>query len=179
MENLAVSNERIIKTADAVEDLRQALELWSTRDDTAGVPLDVYSAGHRAVEAVDKALFELAQIRRETVAEVRAQHDATMARVDALLTPSPVILPLSYTCAEPECGQVFPVDPADPIESHGAYLDHQAEHDAEDACELCGSTDPAVFKMTGCGLPCDDAGQWHERTACAAVEASNAEQVAE
>ena len=30
-------------------------------------------------------------------------------------------------------------------------------------CPLCKSTDPADYRMTGCGLPCDDAGRWHER----------------
>jgi hypothetical protein len=134
MENLAVSNERVVKAADAVEDLRKALELWCSRNEESGSPLGVRGSASAAVDAIDKALFELHQMRRDTITEARRYDDATMARVDAMLArPRRVLPPLSYTCTEPECGQVFPVDPADPLESHGAYLDHQAEHDAEDA----------------------------------------------
>jgi len=145
-----VSNERVMKAAEAVEDLRKALELWCTRDDAAGSPLGVRSAANEAVDSIDTALRTLHEIRGETVAQVRRYDDASMARVDALLaevrppaTPAALrteVEPLpvddnpetaDYKCGD--CGQVFPVDPSDPIESHGAYLDHQAEHDADDA----------------------------------------------
>ena len=145
-----MSNERVIKAAEAVEDLRKALELWCTRDDAAGSPLGVRSAANEAVDSIDTALHALHEIRSETITQVRRYDDASTARVDALLAAvrppaSPPGLradvePLpvddnpeaaDYKCAD--CGQVFVVDPTDPIESHGAYLDHMAEHDdAED-----------------------------------------------
>lgn len=37
---------------------------------------------------------------------------------------------LSYACED--CGAVFPVDPADPFDAHGQYLDHLEVHEADE-----------------------------------------------
>ena len=125
-----MSTERVTQAAEAVEDLRKALELWCTRDLTGPNSLNVHRSGPAIIAAADSAMRALMSIREQTVFEVSRYRNAQDARVTELLTPAAVIAPLSYTCAD--CGQVFPVDPSDPIESHGAYLDHQAEHDADD-----------------------------------------------
>ena len=129
-----MSNELVIQAAEAVEDLRKALELWCTRDLSGPNSLDVHRAGPAAVTAADTAMRALMSIREQTVSAVVRYRTAQDARVSELLTPAEPVEVLSYTCGE--CGQVFPVDPADPIESHGAYLDHQAEHDDDPEAEL-------------------------------------------
>ena len=128
-----MSNDLVIQAAEAVEDLRKALELWCTRDLAGPNSLDVHRSGPAAVAAADAAMRSLMSIRDQTSAAVIRYRTAQDARVTELLTPAVPVEVLSYTCGE--CGQVFPVDPADPIESHGAYLDHQAEHDADDDAE--------------------------------------------
>lgn len=40
---------------------------------------------------------------------------------------------LAYACRD--CDEVFRVDPADPFDAHGKYLDHIAEHDDDQADE--------------------------------------------
>ena len=125
-----MSNERVQQAAEAVEELRQALELWCTRDLTGPNSLNVHRSGPAIIAAADTAMRSLMSIREQTLFEVTRYRSAQDARVSELLTPAVSVAPLSYTCGD--CGQVFPVDPADPIESHGAYLDHQAEHDADD-----------------------------------------------
>ena len=128
-----MSNELVIQAAEAVEDLRKALELWCTRDLAGPNSLEVHRSGPAAVAAADAALRSLMAIRDQTSAAVIRYRTAQDARVSELLTPAEPVELLSYTCTEPGCGQVFPVDPDDPIESHGAYLDHQAEHDDDQA----------------------------------------------
>ncbi|WP_406046567.1 hypothetical protein [Kribbella sp. NBC_00889] len=144
-----MSNELVRQAAEAVEDLRKALELWCTRDLAGPNSLNVHRSGPAAVAAADTALRALMSIRDQTSAAVIRYRTAQDARVSEMLAPAvSVLLPelagmhttadasgtatASYTCGD--CGQVFPVDPSDPIESHGAYLDHQAEHD-DDAAE--------------------------------------------
>ena len=130
-----MSNERVTKAADAVEDLRKALELWCVRSGDGTDALAVRAAAHEAVESIDAALDTLNGLRRDTVAQLVEYDRARGQRLDALLGEilvKPVMTGQTaahgdYQCSE--CGKVFPVDPADPIESHGAYLDHLAEHD--------------------------------------------------
>jgi hypothetical protein len=80
-----VSNERVVRAADAVEDLRTALDEWCDRSGDGVGPLGVRAAANTAIAAVDVALAELHKIRNETIAEARQYDDATVARVDALL----------------------------------------------------------------------------------------------
>lgn len=153
-----MSNERVVRAAEAVNDLRKALELWCDRGDEP-VTLGVRRAASNALSAADTAIEELWKIRRETAAEVRAYNAASAARTDALLAemtpPAPVpalrteIGPLpvdpalyvpagtdfksSYRCSD--CGRVFAIDPADPMTAHGDYLDHMEEHEREDAAD--------------------------------------------
>lgn len=124
-----MSNERVVRAAEAVNDLQAALEIWCDGTVSEEPLLITRGAANDAVVAIDQALAELYAIRDETVNQARAYDDAASARLDALLA---VKRPASaYTCGD--CGQVFPIDPADPMESHGAYLDHMDDHERADA----------------------------------------------
>lgn len=162
-----MSNERVLRTAEAVNDLRKALELWCDRGDGA-VTLGVRRAASNALAAADTAIEELWKIRRETAQQVKAYNVASAARTDALFAemapPAPVpalrteIGPLpvdpalyapadrtvtaNYRCGD--CGRVFPVDPTDPMTAHGDYLDHMEEHERADAEE-----DPVAHEPVG------------------------------
>ena len=134
-----MSNERVTQAAEAVEDLRKALELWCTRDLSGPNSLNVHRSGPAIIAAADSAMRALMSIREQTMFEVTRYRNAQNARVSELLTPAVVVevappyptsSATSYRCDE--CGETFPVDPSDPIESHGAYLDHLAEHDEAD-----------------------------------------------
>jgi hypothetical protein len=177
-----VSNELIIKAAEAVDTLRSALELWCTRDDDHGSPLGVRGAADDASAAAAAAVTELAAIRNQVEREAKAYDQARRQHTDALLgeilvkplaskygAPSgrPVEMPeggvfdsnadgfwdepADYKCGD--CGQVFPVDPADPIESHGAYLDHQAEHDDAEDDNGKGASIEDEQECASCGWP--------------------------
>lgn len=141
-----MSNERVVKAAEAVEDLRAALERWSERHPESGDPLYVSNAAAEASSAIHTAIAELTSLRTEVYQQDVDYQNARQSRTDALLSgmrpPASVpglrtdVGPLpvddnpdaaDYKCGE--CGQVFVVDLADPIESHGAYLDHLDEHD--------------------------------------------------
>ena len=142
-----MSNERVQQAAEAVEELRQAFELWCTRDQAGPNSLNVHRSGPAAIAAADRAIRSLRSIREQTVFEVTRYREAQDARVAELLTPAVVVeVAPAYPTPEPanseavdyrcgECGETFPVDLSDPIESHGAYLDHLAEHDADDQAE--------------------------------------------
>lgn len=135
-----MSNERVVKAAEAVDDLRIALELWCERDEEAGTSLLIRGAADDAKAMAASAIEELTAIRHQVEREAAAYDRAREHRIDSLLGEI-LIKPLaaaadlakagasatSYRCAE--CDTEFPVDPSDPIESHGAYLDHMAEHD--------------------------------------------------
>ena len=130
-----MSNERVVKAAEAVDDLRAALDRWCARAEHEPNALDVHTAGQDAVAAIDQALEALHSIRNDTVSEIRRFHDAQDARVDALLgkmTPTPKEGRdlADYRCGD--CGQVFPIDPTDPMVAHGNYLDHMDEHERAD-----------------------------------------------
>jgi hypothetical protein len=161
-----VSNERVVQAAEAVEELRQALELWSGRDLTGPNSLHVHRSGPAIIAAADAAIRSLMSIREQTVFEVSRYRNAQDARVNELLTPADAVAPLSYTCGD--CGAVFPVDPEDPFESHGAYLDHQAEHDDTDPenCAHCGRVDHCD-RCGNCLAPCCDSKDCDTRCLCA------------
>lgn len=135
-----MSNERIIRTAAAVEDLAKALEIWC--DGQVPEPmLAVRGEAVNAVVAVDAALHELHLIRDITVAQLRDFDAGTAARADALLGSN-------YQCGD--CGRVFVIDPGDPMTAHGNYLDHMDEHErtdhageAYDPAELAVPANPA------------------------------------
>lgn len=135
-----MSNELIIRAVDAVESLRGALELWCKRDDQAGSALGIRGAADEASASAASAITELTAIRNLVEREAAAYDRAREHRIDSLLGEI-LVRPLvaavglaaagtsatSYRCQE--CSAEFPVDPADPIESHGLYLDHMNEHD--------------------------------------------------
>jgi hypothetical protein len=61
-----------------------ALAQWVARDDSTADPY-ARRAANLAMEAIDAALAELHELRARLVAEIRADDDATAARVDELL----------------------------------------------------------------------------------------------
>jgi hypothetical protein len=147
-----VSNELVVKAAEAVEDLRQALELWCTRDDQAGSPLGVRGAGDDAAQAAGAAITALSAVRNQVETETAAYDQANADRMTALLgkvrpvAPAPgrrtEVGPLmvadspersNYQCSD--CGRVFVIDPSDPMAAHGAYLDHMEDHEREDLAD--------------------------------------------
>lgn len=130
-----MSNERITQALEAIEDLRQAFELWCTRRLDGPNSLDVHRSGPTAVASANAAIKHLVSGREQTEFEIRHYLNAQDARVAEILSPAVAVLPVSYQCTEPECGREFAVDPGDPMEAHGQYLDHLAEHDAEDTAE--------------------------------------------
>lgn len=150
-----MSTERVVQAAEAVEDLRKALELWCTRDLAGPNSLHVHRSGTDAITAADAAIRALTSIREQTQFEISRYLTAQNNRVTELLAP-PVAVEVAPPYPEPstsyecgECGETFPVDPTDPIESHGAYLDHQAEHDDDDAERwTCAAPNPT--DTTGC-----------------------------
>lgn len=144
-----MSNELVVKAAEAVEDLRQALELWCTRDDQAGSPLGVRGAADDAAQAAGAAITELAAVRNQVETEAAAYDQANADRMTALLgkvrPPAPATgrrtdvgpMPVAespdradYQCGD--CGRVFVIDPTDPMTAHGAYLDHMEDHERDD-----------------------------------------------
>jgi hypothetical protein len=62
---------------------------WQARDDTRAQP-EVRRAANEAMDAIDAMVRELYAMRSRLVTEIRAADDVTGARVDALLTESPV-----------------------------------------------------------------------------------------
>lgn len=69
---------------DAAEDLGPFLAHWAAHDDTRPCPAE-RQAANAAMDAIDRALRELHQLRERLVGDIRASDDATDARVDALL----------------------------------------------------------------------------------------------
>lgn len=135
-----MSNERLVKAAEAVDDLRLALEIWCERDEEAGVSLLVRGAADDAKYLASSAIQALAEIRHEVERESAAYDRSREHRIDSLLSEI-LVRPMaaaasiaaagnsatSYRCDV--CKAEFPVDPGDPFEAHGAYLDHMDEHD--------------------------------------------------
>lgn len=64
--------------------LSAALATWATRYDARPQP-EVRQAANTAMAAIDTMLAELHSARSALVAEIRADDDATDARVDAML----------------------------------------------------------------------------------------------
>ncbi len=64
--------------------LSAALATWAARDDSKAQP-EVRQAASTAMAAIDTMLAELHSARSALVAEIRADDDATAARVNAML----------------------------------------------------------------------------------------------
>lgn len=64
--------------------LSDALNLWSTRDDSRPQP-EVRQAANTAIDAITEALQTLHRLRGELVTQIRQYDDASDARVDAKL----------------------------------------------------------------------------------------------
>jgi hypothetical protein len=64
--------------------LTEVLEMWASRDDSKAQP-GVRQSAKTAVDAIDRMLATLHQVRAELCDEIRSSDDATNLRVDALL----------------------------------------------------------------------------------------------
>jgi hypothetical protein len=69
---------------EPVDLLAFALGQWEDRDDSKAEP-EVRRAANTAMDAMDRMLRDLHQLRARLVSEIRASDDAAGARADALL----------------------------------------------------------------------------------------------
>jgi hypothetical protein len=72
------------RLADLAEQLGVSLGQWAYRDEAAD-PAAAVRAGGTALETIDAMLAGLHKARSALVTEIRADQDATAARVDAML----------------------------------------------------------------------------------------------
>jgi hypothetical protein len=96
------------KLEDPMGVLAIALGQWEDRDDSKPQP-EVRRAANTAMDAIDKMLAELHQLRARLVSEIRKSDDQAAARADRLLGGDP----LAEARAAPHLG-VPAADPAEP-----------------------------------------------------------------
>lgn len=68
---------------DAAADIGVYLALWAMRDDARPCP-DERRAANSAMDAIDRALAELYQLRGRLVTEIRVSDDVSAARAEAM-----------------------------------------------------------------------------------------------
>lgn len=84
MSHDALSSQDAAPVLAAAEDLRTALTLWQTHDNTRPQP-EVRRAANTAFSAINGMIRDLHAIHRRLLDEVHESDEAGAARVDALL----------------------------------------------------------------------------------------------